>query len=297
MWGVLVVSFWLLHVALLQQLKGDYLRTPAGFRHKSCVIEVESGSTVLHETDDSVSIYPPKPTLSGSVHFSQKYTLSACPWNLPVPMKPPDSCSNMDHSNDTCQYVDYAFFNRWWDNFTAFNGSWNTPGIPQSKATDFWSYHWIGLWNTVTSALIQPALGWNSEPNTWDAASWYVVAHTGYVVHSSFMTTHPNNVGIGAIYKQSDGSYMVSYEDTTAKQSTYLIAKSVADFDTAQVVHEQWAHFDCDEQPTSSITFSQLNLFDTIGKVFPVWRTSGSAKMDKCGTCVQGKSHVGEITG
>jgi len=281
---VFVVSLCLLvHGVLLQQLQGEYIRTPGGLRHRSCVIQVESGSTVLRGSDGSVTIiYPPKPILSsGSRNFGQKFTLPPCQYRENISVDLGDFCSVTD-PNAQCQYINYAYDNRL--NITAFNASWNTPKIPQSNANNFWSYYWTGMWNSASSALFQPVLGWNYLPNTWAAASWYVIGATGYAVHSTFMKTEPNSVGFGAMYRQPDGSYMVSYEDTTAKQSTYLVAKDVAGyFNSGQVVHEQWAHFDCDEQPTSSITFSQMNLAHGTSKVVPQWSSGGTHSMAKCG--------------
>jgi len=265
-------------IAVLQPLKGDFIFTPVGLRHRSCVFEVETGSTVVHESDGSVSVYP-KTILSVT---KQKYTLPPCQYKLDI-TAPTDFCSVTD-PNANCQFINYAYDNRILG-ITSFNATWNTPGIPQSKQNDFWSYYWTGMWNSNSSALIQPVLGWNYVPNSWAAASWYVVGATGYAVHSTFLKTEPNNIGFGAMYQQEKGNYMVSYEDTTAHKSTYLIAKSVDGFfNSAQVVHEQWAHFGCEEQPTSSIKFSRMTVFKSgTTKVAPNWSSGGTHSMSKCG--------------
>jgi len=275
LWRLFVCCLYFVGFVIANKLSQDYVVTPAGWRHRSCVVEVPSGSSVELMEDGNVVIEFP---MKKQLQVKRQY-LPSCKYPA-YDFAPPrgDFCSTTDPTAN-CQYTNYAYWvaNR---NVLSFNGSWNVPVLPADRKNNYAAYYWTGLWNTQTSALIQPVMGWDYVSGSYGAGCWYVIGASGYVVHSNFIPVAQNDNGYGWMYKMGDSAdYMVYYEDTTTRAATYLIAKNAGPFNAGLVVHEQWYQFSCSAIPnTGTINFSGLVLSST-----PSWTPGGTHSMNSCG--------------
>jgi hypothetical protein len=222
----------------------DYLATPVGYIHRSCVYEVDDGATV----DEA-----------GNVQHADGSTFRAAPCAYPT-------YPNLSATGEFAPMADVA---------PTVNG-WVTAGIKE-HATGYKSFHatqhvpkapthngatvflFPALEPCDGSRIVQPVLEWSATGNNrWQISSWAGSAGGPYY-HS---TPRDVNVGDridGHLDKVSTG-YNIWTDDVTSNKPTSLRFNTVKTYDCAFVTLEAYSVSNCDQYPdqTSMQTYTTV---------------------------------------
>ncbi|MFZ5895430.1 MAG: hypothetical protein ACOY0T_30520 [Myxococcota bacterium] len=181
---------------LLSAPDEDYVATPVGEIHKTCI----------HESDDADRAFP-KCRYKSKLKLQNPASLAA-----PGPLQPPTVNGWVENS------FRFAPAGQW---FRQAFSAWTVPNNPSSISNQL-VYYFPGFQNLAgTLSIIQPVMQWGNNGrfggNFWSIASWYVDT-AGVAVHST-----PRTVTTGQII---DGS-MVGSNCTAAGVCSWTITTKV----------------------------------------------------------------------
>jgi len=250
---LLLFSFSLIFV--LSETSDEYLMTPSGYRHASCVHEVLSGSII---TKQEAFFHVAEPT-------GKEYTIPHC--SMPRKIQ-----QQKQQSLPASGWQVFTFFNGS-ANLTTFNGKWNVPDIPSVVSSQL-LYLFTGLVNQawtppvtgspfIEEDIIQPVLQFGVGPagggSYWGLASWYV---GDTAIHSNLIKVNPNDNIYGIMQKDPNviGKWDIISQDTTTSQSVQITVKNALTLEEpwATVTLEVYNVYSCSNYPTQTVNFNEL---------------------------------------
>jgi hypothetical protein len=232
----------------------DYVLTPAGYRHRSCVHGVESGSSVVQ-------------TPTGlNVNFgSDSYSIPKCAF--------PGTRQALPSG-----WAVYEMYQST-KGVSSYNGTWVTPGSPKAPQSQT-LFTFTGLQNAFLEgsgphdsiSIIQPVLQWGASAagggQYWSIASWYV-GNQGTVVYSTL-----KQIANGA---QIQGTMLMNANNTwtiTAAAGSIVTSINVSPGAAELYVFvtlEVYSVTKCGDYPTGSIPYTNLSV-DVGGQpITPSW--------------------------
>jgi hypothetical protein len=249
---IIVVLSLLISLVAAIAIPDEYVLTPFGYRHNSCVHGVTSGSAII-ETNQGITVND----------GGREYSISKCA--APTYGALPSGWAVYEMFQST-------------QGVTSYNGSWTTPGAPKDAAVQT-LFTFTGLQNaflagqpTDTISIIQPVLQWGASAagggKYWSIASWYV-GNQGTVVYSTL-----KQVANGA---QIDGIMVLNSNKTwTISASTGSISSAITVSPGASELYafvtlEVYSVTKCGDYPTGTIPYTNLAV-DVAGQsTTPSW--------------------------
>ncbi len=181
----------------------DYVLAPGGiYIHRSCLIQVEQGETILQNgdisrADGSIRAIAPctQPRFdSNGVQLDvdpQVGSLKTFACNI----HPGGGCGGSSgYGSDWWGWFQYGPN----DAIRSTSGTWTVPGTPSSPSAEEILYIWNGLQSTYSGELVQPVLAYNAVSTLgsgvawqWAIAAWYWTPSNVY--HSAATIVHYGN--------------------------------------------------------------------------------------------------------
>jgi len=269
-----------------------HVTTPFGRVAEGCTLEVPHG-TLVEEAADGVALYHP-------AHGSWQHRTPAHCGALASPS--PHAAASNGSAPITCTSLPC---NNWIDNagwqqpdgatpIGGFSSKYIVPATPRTRGPGQTLFYFIGAENTDGQprhgqpppsgrAILQPVLtfdpdGWCKDSTTgWCFASWYCCPKN-LTVHSAYVNdvkpwdsfhTYFNISEDGATYTVSGTSAR------TAQAASLLCPRQGRQMNWADVTLEVYAMSSCDLFSPSSMTFSDVILWDTAYRALtPMWTLS-----------------------
>jgi len=253
----------------------DYVITPFGYFHPSCVREARSGETVLADgrlqfedgTEETVASYCSFP------HYTAKGELVV------------EGTKSLAPNEISWSWIEAGQVS----GSIPYDGVLATWTVPQTPTTNHGQtiYLFPGLMHTTANPelIIQPVLGWNDgQPaGPWNIASWNCCP-SGMVWYSTPLTVTTGDqiygtvlAACGSVTVQACSKWNITTRDVTTQQSTTLnvVYGSLITFEWAvSGALEVYSVYECtDFPPDGSTTFSNVALFDNYFRRFthPGW--------------------------
>jgi hypothetical protein len=232
-------------------LKGgdeDYVQTPGGSFHRSCVYEVPSGSR-LH-ADGRV--------LHNGREIAKR---AACPHkrrsNPSRQLPTVNSWVSSSHTTAATNAHGYNWFN--------FMAGWFHVPTADPGANGQLLYFFNGLVTPSSTHIIQPVLQWGTSPagggNKWSIASWYV-DNMGNATHSSLIDVLPGELLLGGMSGSNCTSvgvcdwwlYIVRHTNGQPNGTSGLSISATSRFNWAfKAALEAYDVTACNQYPTSDM--------------------------------------------
>jgi len=289
-WTFCIILFLMMSLGMLYAQKpvgsnrpasvpSDYVITPFGYFHPSCVRAAKNGETVLADgrirfedgTEETVAPFCSFP------RYTPKGELVVEGSANPGPL---DISWSWIESGQVVTSTTYD----------AVMAAWTVPQTPTSNDGQTLFFFPALTHNHLTppseEPIIQPVLGWNdgqSGAGPWNIASWNCCP-SGMTWNSSPVTVNPGDQiqgtvmsACGAALVHACSKWTITTEDVTTGQSTTLNVAypSLMNFVWAQSgVLEVYSIYQCsDFPPDGSITFSNVALFDNYFRriTSPAW--------------------------
>jgi hypothetical protein len=246
----------------------DYLPTPGGYRHRSCVHEIEEGARVEGQRvlrKDGTS-----------------YELPTCKFPLLADLKdaaPLSRASSATTPPTTSGWVEKVFWNSpptpFYKGITA---TWKVPQAPANPYSPGQVYYTFpGLESQVF--ILQPVLSYGYRegifslfsPDSWAIASWRCDSGPN-CMHSQLIPVNVGDVIVGSVVGSSCDSaghcsWAVFTQDTTTGATTTLTLTETTEvyvFASAAVM-ETHGLTSCDQYPQKGVFFSGIALSDAFG--------------------------------
>ncbi len=246
----------------------DYVITPFGYFHPSCVRQVEDGETLLADgrlqfadgTEETVASVCSFPHYTPSGELAVKGSTNSQPLNI--------SWSWIEAGQVATN-----------NTYGGVTATWTVPPTPTTNdgQTLFFFPALSHHDNTppAEEPIIQPVLGWNdgqSGVGPWNIASWNCCP-SGMTWNSTPVTVNPGDQILGTVLTscgnvmiQSCAKWNITTEDVTIGQSTTLhsVFPGLYKFPWAQSgTLEVYSISQCtDYPPNGSLTFSNVVLYD-----------------------------------
>jgi hypothetical protein len=246
----------------------DYVITPFGYFHPSCVRQAGEGQTILADgrirfadgTEDATAPVCGYPRYSPAGELADTGLAGT---------KPPAISWNWIESGQALASVTYD----------AIMAAWTVPATPTTNDGQTLFFFPALTHEHLTppneEPIIQPVLGWNDGQNAgpWNIASWNCCP-SGTTWNSNPVTVSPGDqiqgtvmTACGAAKVTACSKWSITTEDVTTGQSTTLNVAfpSLENFPWAQSgVLEVYSIAQCsDFPPDGSITFNNVALFDS----------------------------------
>ncbi len=251
---------------------GNYVVTPFGYFHPSCVVELAAGDTLLkdesavHHFDGSRSAVPacayPRYTFRGQV------VAPAAAKAVP----PPTICS----SQPGCGYIEAASIYSSSDQYGYLTANWTVPPAPTTPNDGQVIYFFPGMIdeNDPSTHILQPVLAYVYP--TWTIASWDCCFSNQSASHSTPVTVSPGDTILGTIGSTcaagtlSCQTWTISTTDQTQGSQPTTFSVSSLSGDSMDLAYggvlESPGVVQCtDFPPNNSLTFSNLALYDYTG--------------------------------
>lgn len=245
----------------------DYVATPGGLMHKSCVYGLREGESVGEEAGvirrrDGSSFRLPRCEYPGFLKHRAGGTQSA--------ESVPSAQTTVPESNGWLAAG-------WWDSSQWLRRLYVNMYVPERPSTDRNQqlFFFPSFEDSAGSTIVQPVLEYgNNGTGTgyfWTIASWYVWPGTGHSVHSDHVRVNPYDriwCGMEANDCRSDGSHChwaIIAKDTNTGGIARIDVTSYVSFHAAQSgVMEVYRLSGCNQLPASgSISFSGHQLFNS----------------------------------
>lgn len=266
------------------QSPSDYVTTPAGLYHRSCVHEVPNGSRsgpggLVRRADGTTyqipkcqyPAYPDWPALRGVQRgASGPYTNG---WKL----------------------FAYNSLLGQQDSYTFIEAIWKVPPAPVATYNDVCSpycpvyYAFTGLQGSTY--ILQPVIAYGFSPygggNYWTLATWECGSTDASCTYSTPITVSPGDSIAGYVqgancYQGSCNGWLVAATDLNTGQGTDRAWSNDLGryWYAAPGVVETYGLSSCDEYPNSGVFFHLTQVEDWYGVVSPTWRDTVQAGAD-----------------
>ena len=244
---------------------GDYVITPAGYFHRSCVYEVGEEATVLEDgrvqvDDGRILTIPP-------CKFPAHRTRQA-PSDPALTSNPALNGWAVSADWTSTQYI------------TNLSAHFDVPAAPSSVASQL-IYFFPSLMPAAQNTIIQPVLQYGTSPigggQYWALASWYVDG-SGNSLHSKLLNVSTGDTIVGTMTgtqcTASGGCTwaIVSRDATISKTRKLTVTRPEAYTVANGGVLEAYNVSTCADLPADgSITFSNLHAAGASGTLTPTW--------------------------
>lgn len=241
----------------------DYVITPFGYFHPSCVREIKDGETLLAD---------------GRIRFEDETEETSPPFCSFPRYTPTGELVGEGSPNPSPLYISWTWIEASQVSTTSSYGklsaTWTVPPTPESNDGQT-LYFFPGFMDiNNTELIIQPVLGWNDGQagvGPWNIASWNCCPG-GTANYSTPVTVTPGDEIKGTIKSackagtQSCPKWDITTKDVTTKKSTTLsnTPSEGQTFNWAQSgVLEVYNIYQCsDFPPNGAIEFSKVALYD-----------------------------------
>jgi hypothetical protein len=241
----------------------DYVPTPAGWYHRSCVHGVENGAKVGKDGEVTRK--------NGS-----KYRIPGCAHPVRAskdgPALPPAidrSAPAMDRAAPPptiTGWVEYASrlqpAGSWYKQITA---NWTVPVSPLAYyvSSQLVYYTFPGLQQTY---IIQPVLQYGGGGNSWVMASWHCNSSLG-CVHSPFTNTVAGHALFGSVVSSNcvgaNCTWTITTRDVTSNVQTVLTKTDTYNYQWGVGGSvEVYNLTSCDQFPIRGVFYSNIKLYD-----------------------------------
>lgn len=232
---------------------GDYVATPAGWFHRSCVYEVEDGAwlkeghivTRRDGTTFSIPVcaYPAYPNLGPTAAE-----------RTGAPFPPSDT-----------GWIEYAYFNlprgNWYQRLTA---NWPVPQNPTGGHPDSALYYTFpGL--SSNWFINQPVISYGYSGPYWQMASWHCDGEDGTCIHSTIKTISSGDAMHGEVYNDPedchDGvcTWIILTQDLTRGDFTLLLVDDTQDYWRAEGgAVEVYGLTSCSQYPRNGVFYYRI---------------------------------------
>jgi hypothetical protein len=259
-----------------QAIPNDYVATPAGWYHRSCVHEIESGATV--ERSGLLVRRKDKTT----------YKIAPCVYAAYRNRRPGEAPST-GHA-----WIEYASTSQPAGSaYSQLNANWTVPYRPvfgfYTGSTEVY-YSFPGLQNFKSPSdpfILQPVIGYGANgaggsATAWTMASWRCDTSSGPpgCTYSTPVTITAGDAIYGTVAASNCSAGNCTWTVTTQDQTTgqRTIGTWVDDqnysWATGGAVEVWNIDFNCDQYPVNGVNFSGISLFDqNLTQLSPSWST------------------------
>jgi len=281
-------------VAAASAKEDQLVLTPFGYMPRACVHGIGSDAHVLADdplglgllrvrrNDSKVYAYPPCPT-TDHLKTRQVKMGQRDPADGPVLTNEPGYPSG---------WAAYSLYQNG-DVFTDYTGQWNVPANPAQRDLQT-LFLFTGFQNQYFDekrspeaiiSIIQPVLQFGPSAagggNYWAIASWYVTS-TGQAVHSTLVQVNPGDLIVGTM-SLTDKHWFIDTKDQNLNKHTSINIDTQVTELWAFVTLEVYSISNCGQYPNGAVSFSNLVLKDSAGKVVPRWQVQAQGG---CGEAV-----------
>jgi hypothetical protein len=253
--------------AVTQTLK-DYVATPAGWYHRSCVHEIENASRVdkdgLVTRRDGTTYQIPKCLYR--VYAAQPGT---------EPLSPADT-----------GWIEYAYSSQPpGASYQQLNGSWTVPVRPLAPYSGVQVYYaFPGIESSAPAFILQPVLqyGYNGDfgGSNWEMASWHCDTGPG-CTHSTPVIVSAGDAMYGSVASSNclGGScvWTVTVQDATTGQRSVGTWTDTPNYwwaagGAVELRGSPTGLTSCDQYPINGVFYSGISLYDQNGSLLsPAW--------------------------
>lgn len=249
----------------------DYVTTPAGLYHRSCVHEVEPGAVI--ERDGRVR----RPNKTS-------YRVPDCLYpviDARVPGSVAPEASQIKGATPTNSgWIEYAILNTTssWSRIVA---NWNVPLPPLAPYNlsnqTYFTFPGIQSGSFVIQPVIQFGASGAGGGSVWGMASWRCGPPGGPCFHSALKVIAPGDAIHGDVTATNcsggNCTWTITSQDLTNGQQTTLTATDTQGyFQAVGGSVEVYNITSCDQYPITGISFGSIGLFNPAGgAVVPSW--------------------------
>jgi hypothetical protein len=248
----------------------DYVATPAGWVHRSCVYEVPDGAVVDR---------------NGIVHVAGAVTRALPPCQFPTrqalrggPLVRPDGQSSKPTNNG---WMEYAYTTIPTTNFfKRLDANWTVPAAPLTRYTGSNQVYFSFPGTENGSYIIQPVIQYGTSAaggsSTWMMASWHCNDGSN-CIHSTLKPVATTDAMTGSVVGSncngSTCSWTITTRDITTGTQTVLTVTDNAEYRWATGgAVEVYGLTSCDEYPANGIYYTGIALKDSsLNALSPAW--------------------------
>lgn len=254
-----------------QSVPKDFVVTPNGYFHPSCVHEIESGAHVqangdIRRANGALS----KQGICAYPHYSQSgRRIEATAGQAAL--------GDVEAEAIGAQSISWGWIAYSGTNSSAtpaigyLSASWKVPTAPSTKGSQT-VYYFPGAQRTT---IIQPVLGWNAlSDNAWTLSSWNCCTN-GQTNYSKFVSARAGDTISGVMTgTQCSGNtcqqWAITTKDVTTGASTTLNTKPAQAYNWVfGGVMEVYSINSCSQYPASgNIAFTNVKVATTAGQAF-----------------------------
>ncbi len=211
--------------SVVASAKTDYVATPAGWLHRSCVHPLPEGAQ-LNVTTRAVTL------MDGTA-----YSLPACQYRSYRSSGTRNVAGSPSLRETAPGYVDWAEYTRdlvpLGDEYRTFSAMWLVPDKPESTYTgNSLMFLWPGLEDSL-GVLLQPVLqyGYNGAGGRtyWSAASWYcdLTSPSSVCGPATYMDVYPGDTLWGYVSASNCSGILCDWTITTVDSTSKHKGRSV----------------------------------------------------------------------
>jgi len=250
--------------AAAQLLQGDYVATPAGWWHRSCVHAVPNGSHLER---------------NGRVTRPDRSTVQLPRCQYPSYPTRPGAGPTPPTNNGWIEWADYQPG----QDFHEIDAGWKVPAVPVGAYSSGMVYYTFpGIQSGPPHPFInQPVLAYGFAPdyggNFWTVAAWHCDTGPGCVHSSPVLTVSANDDLSGTVAASAcvNGvcTWTITGVDVTQSTRTFF---SVSDTDNYNLgvggAVEVYGLTACNQYPLNGVFYTGITLFDAAGvQTTPSW--------------------------
>lgn len=219
----------------------DLTSTPAGYRQKGLVRQVEAGQTI-RKTGGSYQIIAADGTVVGKIKRTPKVSM------------PLDA-------NGWITYTKWSLISG--ESVLSFATSWAVPPVPSSRDNQL-VYLFNGMTTASDTVIIQPVLQFGVSGagggDYWSVASWYVTSD-GQAFHTQAVKVNPGDVLTGVMTEKGNSGQKYSYSsEFKGIANTYLGVEGVEQMQNIYETLEAYNVTGCGDYPTGMTAFREINI-------------------------------------
>jgi hypothetical protein len=239
-------------------IQDDYVQTPAGLYHRSCVHEVASGAVVDRR-------------------LGMVMRRDGSSYQLPTCLYPPRGVLRLGTRQPPADngWMEWASVSQPAGSYSALNASWTVPNAPFVGGQLFYTFP--GLQSSAY--IIQPVLQYGDNGSfggsSWSMASWH--CNTGSdCIHSTPLGTQAGRSMYGSVAASNcsggNCTWTITTQDDAGAQTTLTVVDTQNYYWATGGAVEVYNIGDCNQYPANGLSYSGISLFDQNGtQVSPSW--------------------------